>query len=98
MGAAGTATVRDVNRQLRERADQFMDRLVVLEGTGDPLERARLASDLWTFMFHELQPAITTERRAAVRALRPDMTIAEIAHQLGVTDSRVSAICRGRGA
>lgn len=93
--AVGCGTIPPMIEPLRVAGATFTERLGALEGAHDPLERAKMASELWSFVFHELQPALTAERRAAVRRLRQDMTTAEIGAHLGVTDSRVSAICRG---
>jgi DNA-directed RNA polymerase sigma subunit (sigma70/sigma32) len=80
---------------LRQKLDEFDDRVVLLRGATSAEQRAMLAAELWEFVRSELQPAVTTERRAAVRALRADYTLSAIGEMLGVTDSRVAQIVKG---
>lgn len=76
--------------------DEYAQRLqdgITNATTGDALDRALAATELYTWGREELMPLVASLRRAAVRELRAEgYSLREVAELLGVTDARVSQI------
>ena len=82
--------------QLEQALRDFDQAVQAVRDAPDDAARAVAASALWVQCFHELQPAVTAERRSAVRRLKmAGWKILEIGNLLGVSDTRVSAIIQG---
>ena len=95
MSTTHHATVGHVIPELEVKLHQFDAKVAELREATSAQQRAILAADLWSFAHSSLLPAIATERRSAVRALRADYSLSAIAEMLGVNDSRIAQIVKG---